>query len=55
MSQDSKYQFHMGCGESLRSQWWSAGVAAEALHKGRPTKHVRAVPARRKTRGGRKE
>ena len=53
MSQDSKYQFHMGCGESLRSQWWSAGLVAEVLHKGRPPKRERVhVPC--KPRGGRK-
>ncbi|MCW9060077.1 MAG: hypothetical protein OQL11_14510 [Gammaproteobacteria bacterium] len=49
MSQDNRYQFHMGCGEPLCSQWLRATLAEPAARKttvSRPRKTVTADKAR---------
>lgn len=49
MSQDNRYQFHMGCGEPLCSQWLRATMPAPVAHKAtvvRPRKTAAADKAR---------
>lgn len=49
MSQDNRYQFHMGCGEPLCSQWLRATLPAPVARKatvGRPRKKAAADKAR---------
>ena len=38
MSQDNRYQFHMGCGEALCSRWWQLAVPAPVARKTTPAR-----------------
>lgn len=55
MSQDIRYQFHMGCGEPLCSQWWRAVPSAPVTRQA-PGNRARkpAAAGTGKARGGRK-
>ncbi|MCA1804025.1 MAG: hypothetical protein LC646_01365 [Xanthomonadaceae bacterium] len=53
MSQDNRYQFHMGCGEPLCSQWLRATLPAPVERKA-TVSLARKVAAADKARGRRK-
>ena len=55
MSQDSRYQFHMGCGESLRSQWWQTALPLPAARKETDSRRPKPAAVKAPRRGGRKE
>ena len=55
MSQDNRYQFHMGCGESLRSQWWQTALPLPVVRKETDSCRTKPVADSAPRRGGRKE
>lgn len=54
MSQDNRYQFHMGCGEPLCSQWWRAALTMPAQRRAMTRQGKPAAAGGKKPRGGRK-
>ena len=54
MSQDNRYQFHMGCGEPLCSQWWQSALAAPMTRKVMVPRSRKPAAGSGKARGGRK-
>jgi hypothetical protein len=55
MSQDNRYQFHMGCGESLLSQWWQTALPVPVVRKEAQARRVKPAAGHGQRRGGRKE
>lgn len=51
---DRKYQFHMGCGEPLCSQWWRVSLMTNGKRPTNRTHAATAMNARGRTRQGRK-
>ena len=51
---DRKYQFHMGCGEPLCSQWWRISLMAGGNRKAERPHAQAALGTRARTRPGRK-
>jgi hypothetical protein len=54
MSQDNRYQFHMGCGEPLCSQWWQTALPLPAARKAPAARPRKPALTAGKARGGRK-
>jgi hypothetical protein len=54
MNHDSRYQFHMGCGESLCSQWWQAALPVPVARKEPQVRQPKPVAGAAPRTGGRK-